>query len=648
MRRRVGGDAVAGRGPRVSAGARLLAVLAAWSLAASWAPAGAGAPAVAGAPTDRPAGARGGAYGGGAAEATTVRVDVVVYGSEPEAIAAAVAAAEEGAATMLVTPDDRVGGLFVLGELNVLDLKTQPRDYQLGLFDRWWRLVGRGESFDVLVAEDAFERLLQEAGVQVVRSARRVAPVVEAPGVVTGLTFVAGDERAFTVRADQVIDGSGDADLAASAGAAFDVGWSAYGVRQRMADTLVLRVAGVDWLELVAGVRARGRDYAVAKDRVVWGPFGGVPAAYQPSRPDLRLRGLNVGLQDDGTVLINALLLYGLDPLDPDSLAEGLSRGLAEGPRIVAYLADHVPGFEGAAFAGGAERLYVRESRHLRARCTLSADDVFDNRVTPQDVAAGGYPLDAQSMTPHDTGFVWGAPEMYGGRLCMMVPAGGPSGLWVVGRSAGYDPVAFASARVVPFGMAMGEAAGVAAALAAREGLGPQSAALDAVTVAAVRARLADRGAYLPDVRPRRAAGPVDHPHYDAFRTLVARGLATAGYANDPGLGAPVTTLSFAYLLSNVATRFHMRPDLGQSIVDAALARAAPDAPLTPDVAASVMRAAACLLDRCPAQDGWEGLHGSGLAWRADPPPGPLDRGQAYALAAALARATPVAEAVSR
>ena len=566
-------------------------------------------------------------------------VDVLVYGSEPEAIAAAVAAAEEGARTLLVTPDDRLGGLFVLGELNVLDLKTQPHDFQLGLFDRWWRLVGRGEAFDVPAAEEAFERLLADAGVRVVRSAREVRPVVAAPGVVTGVTFEAGDDRAFAVSAAHVIDGSGDADLAAAAGAAFDVGWSAYGVQQRMADTLVLRVAGVDWQALVAGVRARGRDYAVAKDRVVWGHFGGVPAAYRPGQPGMRLRGLNVGLQADGTVLINALLLYGIDPLDADSLAEGRERGLAEGPRIVAYLAEHVPGFGNAVFAGGAERLYVRESRHLRARCTLTADDVFDNRVTPQDVAAGGYPLDAQSMTPHDTGFVWGVPEMYGGRLCMLVPAGGPSGLWVVGRSAGFDPVAFSSARVVPFGMAMAEAAGVAAARAARVGLSPQQAALDAGTVAAVRERLAERGAYLPDVRPRRAAGPVEHDHYAAFRTLVARGLATAGYANDPGLSAPVTTLSFAYLLSNVASRFHLRPELGQAIVDAAVAAAAPDAPLTPDVAAAVMREAACLLTACPDGAGWGALHASGLAWREEPPVGNLDRGQAYALAAALARA---------
>src|SRR5690606_36775752 len=154
-------------------------------------------------------------------------VDDLVYGSEPEAIAAAVGAAEEGARTLLITPDDRLGGLFVLGELNVLDLKTQPHDFQLGLYDRWWRLVGRGEAFDVPAAEEAFERLLADDGVRVVRSAREVRRVVAASGVVTRVTFEAGHDRALAVSAAHVIDGSRDADLAAAAGAAFDVGWLA-------------------------------------------------------------------------------------------------------------------------------------------------------------------------------------------------------------------------------------------------------------------------------------------------------------------------------------------------------------------------------------------------------------------------------------
>lgn len=565
-------------------------------------------------------------------------VDVLVYGSEPEAIIAAVAAAEEGASVVMVTKDQRLGGLFVLGELNVLDLKTQPRDYQLGLFDRWWRRVGRDEAFDVERAEAAFEALLGEAGVAVHRAVTQVEPVVAAPGEVTGVAFVSDTGQDMTVLGSQVIDGTADADLAAASGVGFDLGWRAFGVDQRMADTLVFRVAGVDWSALTRGVIERGRGYAVAKDSVVWGHFGGIPAAYQPSRPGLRLRGLNLGRQLDGTVLVNALLIYGIDPLDPQSRAAGRERAIAEVPAVIAYLAGHVPGFAGASFAGAAEELYVRESRHLRAACVLSADDVFSNTVTPFDVAAGGYPLDAQTFTPHDSGFVFGVPEIYGGRLCMMVPAGGPSDIWVVGRSAGYDPVAFASARVVPFGMAMAEAAGVAAALAAARDIGAQTAATGPSVISDVRARLADRGAYLPDVAPRAPVGPSDHPSYDSFRTLVSRGLTVAGYDNDPRLDRPVTVLSFAYLLSNVATRFHARSDVGQTLVDVAIEAAGGEAgaPLDAGVAVTVTRAAACALGACP-QEGWAGLVAAGLTDQDAPPAGAMDRGQAYALAAALA-----------
>ena len=298
----------------------------------------------------------------GSALGNPLRFDVLVYGSEPEAVVAAVAAAEEGASVVLVAEAGRLGGLFVQGELNVLDLKTQPHDFQLGLFERWWALVGREEAFDVPLAEAAFHRLLADAGVSTYLGARDVVPHIVAPGLVTGASFMSAAGASVTVEARQLIDASGDADLAANAGVGFDLGWRAFGVDQRMADTLVLNVEGVDWTALTEGVRERGRSYAIAKEWVVWGHFGGVPAAYQPTQPGMRLRGLNLGRQHDGTVFINALLLYGLDPLDPASLADGRARALVEGEHIVAYLAEHVPGFADASLAGAAETLYVRES----------------------------------------------------------------------------------------------------------------------------------------------------------------------------------------------------------------------------------------------------------------------------------------------
>lgn len=547
--------------------------------------------------------------------------EVVVVGSEPEAIAAAVAAAEEGARTLLVSEEERLGGLFVLGQLNVLDLRTQPVNLQQGLFERWWQMVGGGHSFDVPRAEAAFARLLEESGVEVVLGVPTPAPLMDGRRV----TGVRVGEVAYPAR--QVIDGTADMEFAAAAGAPHTVGFESIGLEERMVDTLVFRIDGVDWAGLGRAVRERGHSYATIDDRVAWGHFGGIPARYKPMESGLRLRGLNLGLQDDGSVLVNALLIHGIDPFDPESRAEGRARAQQEAARVVEYLAAELPGFSRARFAGTAPRLYIRESRHLTALCTLTVDDVLDNRVTERDVAAGGYPLDVQVLTENDTGYVFGTPEVYGVRLCVNVPQE-LDGLWVVGKSAGYDPIAASSARVVPFGMNVAEAVGVAAALAVDRGRTPAQVAGDEAAIREVRERLLQRGAYLARVGPREPAGPHDHPHYDAYRLMLSRGLALGGYSNTPELDSPTTALSYLYLLSNVLTRFFGAPQAGKDLVAEV---GLPEGPLTSELGATFSRRASCHLGDCLEPGAVLAAAGVGSSSAAT-----LTRGDGYALAAAL------------
>lgn len=548
--------------------------------------------------------------------------DVIVVGSEPEAIVAAVAAAESGARTLLISEDERLGGLFVLGAMNVLDLRMRPTPYQRGLFERWWHLVGRGHAFDVARAERAFADLLDAAGVRVRLGAPPLAPLLQGGSVVGVVPW-----RETPIRAAQVIDGGADADVADLAGARSTIGFASLGWPARMADTLVFRIDGVDWAALERGARARGRHYAYVDDRVAYGHFGGYPAAYVPQTPGLRLRGLNLGRQDDGSVLVNALLIYGVDPFDPASRAEGYARAAAEVPAVVSYLAQALPGFERARPGGVAETLYVRQTRHLVAHCILSVDDVLDAVVTNLDVAAGGYPLDVQSVHPSDNGFVFGAPSIYGARLCMAVPKG-VDGLWVVGRSAGFDPIAQSSARVVPFGMSVAEAVGVAAALAAALGITPAELARDPVLVRDVRESLGSRGAFLPPVQARRPAGPYGHPHYHDYRALLRWAMAVGGYDNDPQLDARSSRTALLYLLSNVFRRVYHDPRTGTELIGRF---GLDDGPLDAATAARITAEALCRLDRCPDGETWADLQASGLLLAE--PDQALRRGQVYALA---------------
>lgn len=558
--------------------------------------------------------------------------DTVVVGSEPEGVAAAVAAARGGGRVLLLSEDERLGGLFVLGEMNSLDLRTRPFNYQRGVFASWWRLVGRGHSFDVRRAERAFARLLMGARVTVRLGERSIEPVMEG-GRVTGVS-VAG----AVLPAKQVIDATAEMEFAAAAGAPFTLGFSSLGLEGRMADTLVFRIDGVEWRRLRRGVAERGPGYASSSRWVVWGHFGGYPAAYQAVEDGVRLRGLNLGRQEDGSLLANALLIYGVDPFDPASRAEGRARALREAPRIVEYLARELPGFERARFAGAAERLYVRESRHLEAECILSADDVLDNRVTPWDIAAGGYPLDVQTLAPTDDGYVFGAPEIYGVPLCVAVPRG-VSGLWVVGKAAGYDPITASSARVVPLGMAVAEGVGVAAARAAAAGLTPAELVTDRASVEAVRRELRRRGALLPQVKERARSGPEGHPAYEAYRLLLSRGLAVGGYDNEPRLEDGATAMSYLYLLSNVAARFHNDSSLGRTLLGRFSGLSGP---LTEELARDLTREALTELHAEPPGVRLEDALAR-LPRAAGRNGAPLTRGEAYILAAAVASGAPAA-----
>ena len=112
-----------------------------------------------------------------------------------------------------------------------------------------------------------------------------------------------------------------------------------------------------------------------------------------------------------------------------------------------------------------------------------------------------------------------------------------------------------------------------------------------------------------------------------------SRGLALGGYKNDPKLDEQIKAIGFIYLLSNVGKRFHDDDVLGQKLI-----ASYPDMQvmLTPEIALKVIHEAACQLEVCPNST-WAALKRQNLAPRHFPPQDNLTRGEAYALAAALA-----------
>lgn len=456
--------------------------------------------------------------------------DLVVYQATPQGVMAAVAAARAGLKVMVLEPTAHVGGVFTNGALATLDLGQgkRGRPFQKGLFTEFYRRIGGHPSFDVRQAEAELRAMLRESGAEL-RTGARLTQLEVGGGQVRGATFVQNGES-LTLEAPFWIDASDTAELAYRAGAKFTVGREDTGLgRAQMAAGLGFRLEGVPWLGVLLSLNYEGmvgRTGGGAWESSGWG-FGKLGFGYVPSDAErFRLRGLNLARQSDGSVWINALLVYGVDATALEDYRRLYREASAEAGRVVEYLRRAAPTIFGTArLAEVAPELYIRESRHLKGLYRLKADDVLYGRDFPDTVAVGSYPLDGQSYRQGEALYLQGTPAPYGVPFRTMVPQGF-SNLLVASQAASYDSVAAFSARVAPLQMALGQAAGIAAYLAKARGTDFPALAQNPEPL---RDRLLLEGAnLLPE--PSNASKDIADPGYLAATELYRRGLFSTPY----------------------------------------------------------------------------------------------------------------------
>jgi len=196
---------------------------------------------------------------------------------------------------------------------------------------------------------------------------------------------------------------------------------------------------------------------------------------------------------------------------------------------------------------GTAEQLYVRESRHILGEYQLTLDDVLENRWFDDTIAIGSYPVDVPPNAERTVGYIIGNPDRYGVPFRCLVPQE-VDGLLVVGRSASYTSLAAGSARVIPLGMAEGDAAGVAAAYAEDHGMTFRQISQDADAVAAIQQTLREQGAYLEQWPPVQETVE-QHWAYEGVKTLRSLGVLYGGYQNDYRLEEAITREDFLPML---------------------------------------------------------------------------------------------------
>ena len=442
--------------------------------------------------------------------------DVVVVGAGAAGLAAAIASARNGARTVLVEQCGFTGGLSA-----VLPW--------LGFHDRDYRLVVKGLPLEFarrLQADDAaapFEydikcgsafsldshwwkcvslRMCEEAGVRVLLQTRVVDAVREGDRVAGVVVRDKGGER--RIRAAVVIDCSGDGDVAVMAGAEWSKGRSSDGLVQ--APTLVFKLGGLDRTAFVEGCRRPELNYRewlaaypelraktlarLDQMRVI--VCGGFAPLVEKARlagdldvPQTRIVGVKLHRPDEFLVVMTRVL--GLDPTDGESLNAAYQHVYRQIPPLVKFFKKYVPGCSAAVLREIAPMLGVRESRRVTGDYMLTADDLIGGRVFEDSVAMGAYHIDI-----HRPSGTW--VESHNVRAytipyrCLV--ARSLDGLLVAGKCFSATHEAVASTRVIPICMAPGQAAGTAAALAARAGRSVRE-----VSVAELQATLQQQGA---------------------------------------------------------------------------------------------------------------------------------------------------------
>lgn len=464
-------------------------------------------------------------------QTANVDYDVIVVGGDPEGVCAAVSSARNGLKTLLIEDDEALGGLMTLGKLNFIDI-CESRDGSIltqGLFMEFYEGVG-GTAFDVEKAKTFFyDWITNEKNATLKLNTKFIAPVME-DDCITGVVVEEENGEQVTYTAARIIDATVDADVAAAAGAPYTIAGEDIGERDRhMGVTLVFELSGVDWDKVVNYLENDDNAGTGATEKTAWG-YTREGYAYEPQDELMRLRGFNVARQDNGNVLVNALIIFGVDAMSEESKAQGIARAQKELEYIVPYVQQNFIGFEQAQLVGTASQLYVRESRHIVGEYQLTIDDVLENRDQWDKIAIVAYPADIQPTAGQTYGTVIGSPDRYAIPFRCLVPLH-VENLLVIGRSASYTSLAAGSARVIPVGMAEGEAAGVAAAYSLDKQSSFREMSQNEKAIASVQKQLKKQGAYLDDFEVHEDF--MEHWAYSGVKVIRSLGLLDGGYSND-------------------------------------------------------------------------------------------------------------------
>ncbi len=416
-------------------------------------------------------------------------MDVCVIGGGPAGTAAAVNAARGGALTVLVERGVALGGLAVLGCVYPFMDTLAPDSDTPYVAEVKKRLRGHGvEPYDGVTGQTwhnpetlalIYDEMCEEAGVNVLYQAVLVDVLKSGPSIAA--CVVQTIEGLAAIRAGVFIDGTGDAFLARAAGVPYEKGYEKTGSNQPL--SFRFEMGGIDLKRLYQYVAVELKeDWCKSKPPY----FEIAEAMHRKQRYKLEefmAKGVESGeLTQEEAEYMQAYAIIGKDGVmsmncpeipvrfrasDPLSYSRAVVFGRKMMRHIADYMVRHMPGFERAYISREAAMLGARESWRIRGKYYLVEDDYHRQSRFPDAVCRTAWFIDAHGEKVSEKlpkGAFYEIP--YRSMVTEEIP-----NLIVAGRCISASFILQASMRIQPTCMSIGEAAGVAAAWSAANGV---------------------------------------------------------------------------------------------------------------------------------------------------------------------------------
>lgn len=392
--------------------------------------------------------------------------DVIVVGSGPSGMAAAVSAGRRGAKTLLIEYNGRVGGISTSGLMSHWTGSVNSHLYeeilQRAADKNYFNNGERTIHIDPEMLTITYMEMLEEAQVDLLLYTL-VCDVIMDEQTLKGVICENKSGRcAYTAKV--IIDCSGDGDVAYKSGASYFLGRESDAKMQPA--TMMFKVGGVDMhraalpgsFETTVDT-PKGELQSLAK-QILPGDAGHV-LLYPSTIP--------------GIVTCNMTNVTGIDGTKAESLTRAEVECRKQMIPIVNFLREYVPGYENCYIISAASLMGIRETRHFHGLYTLTEKDILEARLFEDWIVRDAYfNFDVHNITGSGLDET-GVQKHFTQKKGYSIPYGclvpeKVDGLLLSGRNISGTHMAHSNFRVMPICVGIGEAGGIAAALAIRKG----------------------------------------------------------------------------------------------------------------------------------------------------------------------------------